>query len=387
VVTQLRRPADTELSADAPPTRRPSTAVSVAWALLGCAVVAFIVVVAHNARKGAVAERIKNPNVTGAPRPVTPQYGFHHWIPTLQIMTVVMICSLVVLFVVMWRRHPRHPILLMALVCTTLVWQDPIMNWAPYAVYNPQLWHWPETWPLVSLSPTVEPFIVLGYVVFYLAPFFAGIWLLRRIQRRRAVDSFVWRHPLISLSLLILVAGFIYDALQETFLVRTQLYIYSQVIPFGSIFTGKPYQFPLLWESLLVTTVMIPAGVLLYRDDTGRTVAEKLAQRVPWFRTRQTLGTFLVMFVILNACYLFLYGGGFAIIRASGAATSVACPYPYPEAKVYDPQGYYEKNGQPGPYMAGIWSGWLTGQPNGRPESNPPPADGGRCGPQNIEHK
>ena len=38
------------------------------------------------------------------------------------------------------------------------------MNWAPYAVYNPQLWHWPEDWPLVSLSPTVEPFIVIGYV-------------------------------------------------------------------------------------------------------------------------------------------------------------------------------------------------------------------------------
>ena len=27
----------------------------------------------------------------------------------------------------------------------------------------------------------------------------------------------------------------------------------------------------------MVTFVMIPAGVLLYRDDTGRTVAEKLA--------------------------------------------------------------------------------------------------------------
>ena len=41
------------------------------------------------------------------------------------------------------------------------------MNWAPYAVYNPQLWHWPEDWPLVSLSPTVEPFIVIGYATFY----------------------------------------------------------------------------------------------------------------------------------------------------------------------------------------------------------------------------
>ena len=352
----------------------------IAWGLLGCGVTAFVIVVAHNARYGAVAPRIRNPNVTGAPRPVRPLFGWTHWITFLQISTVVSLVLIVVVFVVLWRLRPKHPILLMAIVCTTLVWQDPIMNWAPYAVYNPQLWHWPETWPLVSLSPTVEPFIVLGYVMFYLAPFFGAIFVLRRLQRRRPVDSFVWRHPLLSLAILIYVIGFVYDAVQEMLLIRAQLYIYSQVIPFGSVFTGKPYQFPLLWESSLVTAVMIPAGVLLYRDDTGRTVAEKLSQRLRVFRARPVLGTFLVMFVVLNAAYLFLYGGSFAIIRGTGAATSVACPWPYPEAKVYDPQGYYEKAGQPGPYSAGIWSGWATGQ-SGRPDVSPPPG-GGRCTPQ-----
>ena len=92
----------------------------------------------------------------------------------------------------------------MALAITLLVWQDPIMNWAPYAVYNPQLWHWPETWALVSLSPTVEPFIVIGYATFYMAPFFPAVFILRRLQARRPVESFVWRHPLLSLSALIL---------------------------------------------------------------------------------------------------------------------------------------------------------------------------------------
>jgi hypothetical protein len=153
------------------------------------------------------------------------------------------------------------------------------------------------------------------------------------------------------------------------------------VIPFGSLFDGKPYQFPLLWESSLVTTVMIPAGVLLYRDDSGRTVAEKLAQRLGVlrnvFRNRPTLATFAVMFVVINACYLFLYGGSFGIIRGSGAATSVACPFPFPEAKVYDPQGYYEKAGQPGPYSAGIMDGWETGQV-GRPHVTEPRPKG-RC--------
>ena len=224
----------------------------------------------------------------------------------------------------------------------------------------------------------------MGYATFYLGAYFPGIWILRRIQARRPVHSFAWRHPLISLALLILVIGFIYDAILETILVRMQLYIYSQVIPFGSLFAGKPYQFPLLWESTFVCWVMIPAGVLLYRDDTGRTQAEKLAQRIRTFRllrARPALATFAVMFAILNVAY-FCYGASFGVIRATGAATSVACPWPFPEAKVYDPQGFYAEAGQPGPYMAGIWDGWESAQ-SGRPNvaTNPD----GRCSPKNVD--
>ena len=67
-------------------------------------------------------------------------------------------------------------------------------------------------------------------------------------------------------------------------------------------------------------------------------------------------------------------------MKDTGAASSVACPWPFPEAKVYDPQGSYEKAGQPGPYFPGIWSGWESGQPDGRPQVQAP-AGGGRCGP------
>ena len=181
------------------------------------------------------------------------------------------------------------------------------MNWAPYAAYNPQLTHLPETWPLVSLSPTVEPF-----VVFRLRNLLSGGLLpgdldppaspasRQSIRLSGDTPSSAWHCS-------ILVIGFVYDAILETILVRTQLYIYSQVIPFGSLFTGKPYQFPLLWESTFVCWVMIPAGVLLYRDDTGRTVAEKLAQDrllVRPFRARPALASFVVMFAILNVAYL-----------------------------------------------------------------------------------
>ena len=78
------------------------------------------------------------------------------------------------------------------------------------------------------------------------------------------------------------------------------------------------------------------------------------------------------MFAIINVSY-FAYGAWFAVIKVSHAATSVACPWPYPEAKVYDPQGFYEKAGAQGPYSVGIWSTWASGEPNGRPHVDPPP--------------
>ena len=52
----------------------------------------------------------------------------------------------------------------------------------------------------------------------------------------------------------------------------------------------------------------------------------------------------------------------------------MACPYPFPEAKVYDPQRFYEEAGQPGPSFPGIWSDVLTAHP-----TIDVPADGGRC--------
>jgi Spirocyclase AveC-like len=334
------------------------------WIVVALVLLALIAV---NARMGAVSPRIRNPGVEGAPRPAEPLFGFDHWVDLWQIFTIISVPTLIVACIIGWRRNPGSPIVMMAIITTAIVWQDPYMNWAPYAVYNPQLWHWPEDWPWVSLSPTVEPFIVIGYVMFQFGPYFPAVWILRRLQARRPTDSFVWRHPLVSLGALILPIGFVFDAMLELTLVRTGLYTYTQVIPFGSIFVGSPWQFPLIWESVMVTFVMIPAGILVYRDDTGRTVAEKLAQRARLFPSHPRLAMLIVMFIIINVAY-FAYGAGFTIIRMSGTAISVACPWPYPEAKVYDPQGFYERNGQPGPYAVGIMSTWMSGQPNGRPD-------------------
>ena len=175
--------------------------------------------------------------------------------------------------------------------------------------------------------------------------------------------------------------GFIFDAFLENILIHWGMYIYSQVIPWGSVFSGTTFQFPLIWESFSVCFVMVPAAILCYRDDTGKSVAEKLAAKAKLFPSRPVLGTFLVMFVIINVSY-FAYGGWFWLIKVSHAATSVACPWPYPEAKVYDPQGFYEKSGAQGPYSVGIWSTWASGEPNGRPHVQPAAARSRRlCNP------
>jgi hypothetical protein len=359
---------------------RRSSRAAWAWLLVALTLLGLV---AWHARTGAVSPRIANPEVIGAPRPVEFAFGNDFPVQEMQWGTLGMMVLLVAVCVRAWRRRPGHPYVLMTIAATGIVWQDPIMNWAPYAVYNPQLWHWPEDWPLVNLSPTVEPFVVIGYATFYfVVPFFVSSWLLRRLQARASAGSFVWRRPLVTLGLLLFFVGFVFDAILEIFSIRAGLYVYSQVMPWGSLFAGTTFQFPLIWESALVTVVMIPAGILCHRDDTGRTQAEKLVQRLRWLPNRPALGTLLMMLLVLNVAYFF-YGAGFAAIRASGLATAVACPWPYPEAKVYDPQGYYEREGAPGPYFEGHWNGWMSAQPAGRPAVNPPKQDGS-CKPRDV---
>ncbi len=172
----------------------------------------FLGLIIDHARYGAVSPRIRNPKDVGGRQPLSdPLFGYGHWIVTIEIFSYLALVSIVVLIVVLWRRYPGHPYLLMTLAVSTLAWLDAPMNWATFAAYNPDLWHWPEDWPIVSLSPTIEPLFIAAISMFVVPPFFPAIWALRRLQARRARGAFVSRHPLLSLSGLVFVFGFIYD--------------------------------------------------------------------------------------------------------------------------------------------------------------------------------
>jgi len=355
------------------------------WLVFAIAVgVVLLGLIIHNARYGAVSPRIRNPNDTGGPHPLSdPLFDYGHWIVTIEIFSYLALVCIIALIAVLWRRYPKHPYLLMTIAVSTLAWLDAPMNWATFAAYNPDLWHWPEDWPIVSLSPTIEPLFIAAIAMFVVPPFFPAIWVLRRLQARRPLDSFVSRHPLISLSGFVFAFGFVYDFAMEELCVRVGLYTFTQVIPVGSVFVGTRWQFPLVWQSSLISILMIPAAVLIYRDDTGCTVAERLARRARLLPTRPVLGSFLTMLVGVNLAFI-TYGVVYtAVTRWSGAATSVVCPWPWPSAKVYDPQGFYEQRGSPGPFSEGIWSTWESAQPSGR-ASEATQLNGGRCAPARI---
>ena len=143
----------------------------------------------------------------------------------------------------------------------------------------------------------------------------------------------------------------------EALFVRMGFYTYTQVIPFGSIFAGTLHQFPLIWEAVLFGIMLSSAALLMWVDDTGRTWTETLARRTTLFAGRPYVGAFVIAWAMMGIVYV-AYGVSFGIIRATGIATETAQPWRYPETKGFDPQGYYQRNGETGPFMIGTWAGW-----------------------------
>ncbi|MBH0778017.1 spirocyclase AveC family protein [Nocardia bovistercoris] len=340
--------------------------------------VAVVTVLVTSEKHGPASPDNLDPDGAGKPLPVEPLLSGFDWVNAGQIAALVLFLATIVAVVWGWRRHPGHPVLLMVIASSTLFVLDPYNNWAIGLVYNPRLWHFPRDWPWLNISPIIEPLTSFVYAPYILLPYFVTMPILRAVQRRRAPESFVWRHPLISLAALTFVCGVIWDAAQEILLVRTQFLTYTHVIDFGTLDAGKNSQFPFLMASLLITVVMIPASLLLYRDDSGRSQAEKIARRFNLHTRHPRLATFLVMAVALNIA-MFSFSTSFWVVRATGAASTVACPWPYPTAKTWDPHGLYESQGAPGPFTAGAASTWQVGQPDGRP--SPVAVESDRCDP------
>ena len=134
-----------------------------------------------------------------------------------------------------------------------------------------------------------------------------------------------------------------------------------------------------------MTFVMIPAAILVYRDDTGKSVAEKLAAKARLFPTKPVLGTFLVMFAIINVAY-FAYGG---LVRGDQGERCWRRRWRargrIRRRKCMTRKGITRRRARRVRISVGKWSTWQSGMPNGRPDVEPPPPGEGRCAPGNAE--
>ena len=71
--------------------------------------VVLLVLIAVNARMGAVSPRIRNPEVEGRPAPVEPLFGYEHWLGLFQIFTIISMSMVIAVYVFAWRRYGRAP--------------------------------------------------------------------------------------------------------------------------------------------------------------------------------------------------------------------------------------------------------------------------------------
>jgi len=291
--------------------------------------------------------------VDGYPRANAPFLGFAHWPIVWQIIGFGGGAILLAVYGRRsWRDRRMHNGLCVVFATGGMFLFDPIYNWLGYFPTDPRFLHIPHgVLPWSDLAPTFEPVFFFPLYMLWLTGFALlgrAVWkrLRARGQAKRGAASWMYRHPLASLLIVSKLVtapldwgGFRLGALSEGF-------IFSQA-PGPLIGGGGTSQMQLLWEPLLFPLTILATSLLLYEDDEGRTIHGRVARRMRSFRSFPRLTEVGIAWSILalsySVCLL-----GMAALRFTGQSDTVARPWPYSDTKVYDPDGLYEKAGQPG---------------------------------------
>jgi hypothetical protein len=308
--------------------------------------------------KTIVDQRLRNPDQP-VPLPTREWAGLrvdHFWIPFCYLLTVVVTGWMVTLFVRHWKRTGRvHPGALIFVAVIPQFLMDPIYNWAMFVAYDPQLIHWPTSWPIMNIAPTVEPvWVLLGaYQAWYLAPAIGVLALYRRVVLPQAqVGGFLLRHPILSIVAFATSLGIVYDILLELWLLNIGFYKYPQIIG-PQISWGNGH---LAWTEILWTAVLVAmCAALMHCSDNGRsTIATRVKSFLPFLR-RHRVGDLAAVTLVVALGFL-AYGGVMAALRVTDQVTTVILgALPYPQTKTYDPHGRLQQAGTPGPYYPGTW--------------------------------
>jgi hypothetical protein len=236
-------------------------------------------------------------------------------------------------------------------------WQDPILNYLrPVFFYNSYLLNLGSWTSRIPGWQSPEGHLLAE-------PLFAGSiygWMLLTSMLTCAGMRYAKRHrPTIGVPGLLMAAWatmIVFDFVLEVFFVRTRLYSYAATVHDLSIWSDKPYHFP-VYESFLWGGVWAAVGALRYfRNDKGRSVVEKGVDELQVSTRKKNVMRTLAVTGFINVVFVAFYNipiQFFALnvdkmpehptyMRSGLCGEGTPYPCPGPEVPVY-------LRGQPGP--------------------------------------
>lgn len=304
----------TRLAPELPPARATSVAPEAArsrpvlfWAAVGAIIIAFQVYV--------LAKWLTGPNFAETlPGPDDASDTAKAYYLALQIgVTLATLICLYFWVVRPWRREGRMTTDgMLAISGGALFFWDMCMNFTSVQLlYNSNFFNrgawasgsWPSwTSPNANLLP--EPIFVTvpGYTCLVFAQVVFVLWLIRKVKARRPDLGVAGTIGLIVVGLTIV------DSLIEILLLRSGVYAYPGGIKEITLFAGHTYQFPLSEGFLFGGLGLGAVAVLSYfRDDKGRTFAERGIERVKVGVKQRQAVKFLAIFGFVHLAFFTLY--------------------------------------------------------------------------------
>jgi hypothetical protein len=300
----------------------------------------------------------------GVPARPSVVLGRTSWAVPVQIVCFAWYFAFLIYVVRVNRRSERvHPAMVVFLGLSVLALQDPIQNWAVYAAYDPQLLHFPTTWPYFNTSPTVEPLLpLLLYPIAFGFPALIALRLYERVVAPRlSSTSFFGRHPVLCAFLVGQLIAIPTTFVFEFVATRMHIFTFTQLWPPVTIFGGTQGQMHLFYEGPALGALIAISTALMVRDDRGRTALDRFVDRKPALRKHPRRSVVAAAMMLLTVYYA-AYGVPYWLMRLTNSSTDVVQPWSLPNTKVYDPQHRLRHAGVPGPYHTGPLAGWPSGQ-------------------------
>jgi hypothetical protein len=326
--------------------KAPSGAVF-GWALFIAAIAAFWWFLLSHQVMGVQGDpQLANPAFAGGSTPPKEDTSYiGAMIQTAAMFAVVLWLS--------WRRRRLHWSAIIAIGALFTAFIDPFGNWATFAVMKPEIPHAPRDWPYFSVSPSVQPVgsYLGGYSSYYFVIALFSYFLFNQlIFRRVGEESWIRRHPLISIYVGVYLISLPFNTFIQAMWIRSQIVFYPLAV--GPIWRVGDVQIPVL-VMLYDPFIYGMMAMLCYTGGTGRSVVlSGLAKALPGGdKPRDSAPRQIVVAAVLIFLSALVPVTTLSILRSTLPARPAYDVNPFPQMKVYDPYGDLQRAGKPGPFF------------------------------------